>query len=156
MTHLKENDSAPIFKGINQDNETISLSDYKGKKLILFFYPKDNTPGCSAQSCNLSENYDRLTNLNFEILGVSADGIESHLRFIAKKNLAINLIADTERKIIEDYGVWAEKKAFGKVKMGIVRTTFIISEEGIIEKIIDKVKTKDHTNQILAEMGIEE
>lgn len=154
MAHLKEGDKAPEFKGINQDNKQLSLSDFKGKKLILYFYPKDNTPGCTAESCNLNENYDSLTKAGFEVLGVSPDKITSHQKFIAKHNLAFNLIADTEKLILEAYGAWGEKKLYGKTYMGVLRTTFVISEDGIIEKIFSKVKTKDHTNQILSEMGL--
>lgn len=155
MTVLNEGDIAPDFKGVNQDSKTICLSDYEGKKLILFFYPKDNTPGCKAESCNLNENYEKLKSLGFEVLGISPDGITSHQKFIAKNNLNFNLIADTEKEILNLYGVWALKKLFAKEYMGVVRTTFVISEKGIIEKIFKKVKTKDHTNQILADMGIE-
>lgn len=155
MTHLKEGDKAPNFKGLNQDEKELTLADYKGKKLILYFYPKDNTPGCTAESCNLNENYDALTKLGFEVVGVSPDGISSHNKFIAKHNLAFNLIADTEKEILEAYGAWGMKKMYGREYMGVIRTTFVISEEGVIEKIFKKVKTKDHTNQILTEMGIE-
>ena len=155
MTHLKEGDKAPQFVGLNQDEKEIKLSDFKGKKVILYFYPKDDTPGCTAESCNLNENYDELTKLGFEVIGVSPDGIPSHNKFIAKYKLAFNLIADTEKEILEAYGVWGEKKMFGKTYMGVLRTTFVISEEGIIEKVFTKVKTKDHTNQILSEMEIE-
>ncbi|MGQ1910244.1 thioredoxin-dependent thiol peroxidase [Marinifilum sp. RC60d5] len=154
MTHLKEGGKAPEFKGLNQDEKQLSLSDFKGKKLILYFYPKDNTPGCTAESCNLNENYDSLTKAGFEVLGVSPDKIASHQKFIAKHNLAFNLIADTEKEILEAYGTWGEKKLYGKTYMGVLRTTFIISEDGIIEKIFSKVKTKDHTNQILTELGL--
>lgn len=154
MTHLKEGDKAPNFKGLNQDEKEISLSDFNEKKLILYFYPKDNTPGCTAESCNLNENYDTLTKLGFEVVGVSPDGISSHNKFIAKHKLSFNLIADTEKEILEAYGAWGLKKLYGKEYMGVIRTTFVISEKGIIEKIFSKVKTKDHTNQILSEMGI--
>lgn len=155
MTHLKEGDKAPHFKGLNQDEKELSLDDFKGKKLILYFYPKDNTPGCTAESCNLNENYDALTNLGFEVVGVSPDKISSHQKFIAKHNLAFNLIADTEKEILEAYGAWGMKKLYGREYMGVIRTTFVISEEGIIEKIFTKVKTKDHTNQILSEMNLQ-
>jgi len=155
MTHLKEGDKAPEFKGINQDEKELSLSDYSGKKLILYFYPKDNTPGCTAESCNLNENYDALAKAGFEVLGVSPDKIASHNKFIAKHNLSFNLIADTEKEILEAYGAWGMKKLYGREYMGVLRTTFVISEDGIIEKIFPKVKTKDHTNQILSEMGLE-
>ncbi|MCT4602689.1 MAG: thioredoxin-dependent thiol peroxidase [Marinifilum sp.] len=154
MTHLKEGDKAPEFKGLNQDEKVLSLSDFKGKKLILYFYPKDNTPGCTAESCNLNENYDALTKLGFEVVGVSPDGIPSHNKFIAKHNLAFNLIADTEKEILEAYGAWGMKKLYGREYMGVIRTTFVISEDGVIEKIFKKVKTKDHTNQILTEMKL--
>ncbi len=155
MIQLKEGDKAPDFKGINQDEKEIALSDFKGKKLILYFYPKDNTPGCTAESCNLSENYDELTNKGFEVVGVSPDDATKHQKFIAKHNLRFNLIADTEKQILEAYGAWGEKKLYGKVYMGVIRTTFVIDENGTIEKIFKKVKTKYHTNQILTEMGLQ-
>ena len=155
MTQLKEGDKAPEFTGLNQDEKKLKLSDFKGKKVILYFYPKDNTPGCTAESCNLNENYDELTKKGFEVIGVSPDKIASHQKFIAKYNLAFNLIADTEKEILEAYGAWGEKKLYGKTYMGVLRSTFVISEEGIIEKIFPKVKTKDHTNQILSEMGLQ-
>ncbi|MBS2100277.1 thioredoxin-dependent thiol peroxidase [Carboxylicivirga linearis] len=153
MSALKEGDKAPIFKGLNQDNNTISLDDFKGKKVILYFYPKDNTPGCTAESCNLSDNYDELTNQGFEVIGVSPDSITSHQKFIAKHSLRFNLIADTEKEILEMYNAWGEKKMYGKTYMGVLRKTFIIDEEGTIIKIFEKVKTKDHTNQILSELN---
>nr|WP_319399664.1 thioredoxin-dependent thiol peroxidase [uncultured Carboxylicivirga sp.] len=154
MSALKEGDKAPAFKGLNQDNETISLDDLKGKKVILYFYPKDNTPGCTAESCNLSENYDDLTNKGFEVIGVSPDSITSHQKFIAKHNLRFNLIADTEKEILEMYNAWGEKKLYGKTYMGVLRKTYIIDEEGTITKIFEKVKTKDHTNQIITELNL--
>ncbi len=155
MIQLKEGDKAPDFKGINQDEQEIALSDFKGKKLILYFYPKDNTPGCTAESCNLSENYDELTQKGFEVIGVSPDDATKHQKFIANHNLKFNLIADTEKQILEAYGAWGEKKLYGRVYMGVIRTTFVIDENGTIEKIFKKVKTKDHTNQILTEMGLQ-
>ncbi len=155
MIQLKEGDKAPDFKGINQDEKEIALGDFKGKKLILYFYPKDNTPGCTAESCNLSENYDELTQKGFEVVGVSPDDATKHQKFIAKHNLKFNLIADTEKQILEAYGAWGEKKLYGRVYMGVIRTTFVIDENGTIEKIFKKVKTKDHTNQILTEMGLQ-
>lgn len=155
MTQLKEGDKAPEFTGLNQDEKEIKLSDFKGKKVILYFYPKDNTPGCTAESCNLNENYDELTKKGFEVIGVSPDKIASHQKFIAKYNLAFNLIADTEKEILETYGAWGLKKLYGREYMGVIRTTFVITEEGIIEKVFPKVKTKDHTNQILSEMGLQ-
>ncbi len=153
MTHLKEGDKAPVFEGINQDEKVLKLSDFAGKKLILYFYPKDNTSGCTAESCNLNDNYEELTSKGFEVVGVSPDSAASHLKFIAKHNFAFNLIADTEKKILEQYGVWGEKSMYGRKYMGVFRTTFIIDENGVIEKIIKKVKTKDHTAQILAELA---
>ncbi len=151
---LKVGDKAPVFKGLNQDEKEISLSDFAGQKVILYFYPKDNTPGCTAESCNLSENYDDLTSKGFEVIGVSPDGIASHQRFIAKHNLRFNLIADTEKEILQQYDAWGLKKLYGKEYMGVLRKTFIIDENGEIVKIFEKVKTKDHTNQILSELGL--
>jgi len=155
MIELKEGDKAPSFSGVNQDGKTLKLSDFKGKRLILYFYPKDNTPGCTAESCNLNENYDELTKHGFEVLGVSPDEVGKHQKFITKYNLSFNLIADTEREMLQAYGAWGEKKLYGKVYDGVLRTTFIISPDGVIEKIFKKVKTKDHTNQILTELGLE-
>lgn len=152
MTHLEEGNKAPLFKGINQDEKEISLDSFKGKKVILYFYPKDNTSGCTAEACNLNDNYTELTDKGFEVIGVSPDSAASHLKFIAKHNLSFNLIADTEKKIMEDYGVWGEKKMYGKTYFGVIRTTFVIDEDGTILKIFKKVKTKDHTAQILKEL----
>ena len=149
MTHLKEGDKAPEFSGLNQNEETIKLSDFKGKKIILFFYPKDMTPGCTAQACNLGENYDSLIKDGFEVIGVSADSVKRHVKFTEKYSLPFNLIADEEKEIIKQYGVWGLKKFMGREYDGIHRETFIINEEGIIEKIILKVKTKTHTAQVL-------
>ena len=148
MTNLKINDPAPAFSVPNQDGRLISLSDYSNKKLIVFFYPKDNTPGCTAESCNLKENYSLLLEKGFDVVGVSADSEVSHQKFISKYELPFDLLADTTKKMIQDYGVWGEKKFMGKVYDGIHRTTFVISD-GIIENIFTKVKTKDHTQQIL-------
>ncbi|MBS2212265.1 thioredoxin-dependent thiol peroxidase [Carboxylicivirga mesophila] len=151
---LKEGDKAPIFKGINQDEKEISLTDFSGKKVILYFYPKDNTPGCTAESCNLSDNYEDLTSKGFEVVGVSPDSAGSHQRFIAKHNLRFNLIADTEKDILQQYDAWGLKKMYGKEYMGVLRKTFIIDENGVIIKIFEKVKTKDHTNQILEALSL--
>lgn len=148
MTPLKEGDKAPFFKGINQDGKEISLDDFKDKKLILYFYPKDNTSGCTAEACNLNDNYSALTEQGYEVIGISPDPTSSHQKFIAKYNLAFNLIADTDKVILQDYGVWAEKSMYGRKYMGILRTTFII-ENGIITKVITKVDTKNPTAQIL-------
>lgn len=149
MIQLKAGDKAPYFEGTNQDGQNISLNDYKGKKLILYFYPKDNTSGCTAEACNLNDNYADLTAKGYEVVGVSPDSIASHLKFIAKNNLSFNLIADTDKKILEAYGVWAEKSMYGRKYMGVLRTTFIIDANGIIEKVITKVDTKNHAAQIL-------
>ena len=149
MTQLKEGDKAPYFKGLNQDGKEISLEDFKGKKLVLYFYPKDNTSGCTAEACNLNDNYTALTQKGYEVVGVSPDPASSHMKFIAKYNLAFNLIADTDKKILEDYGVWAEKSMYGRKYMGVLRTTYIIDEKGVIAKIISKVDTKNHAQQII-------
>lgn len=148
-THLKEGEKAPDFSGLNEAGKTVSLSDYKGKKLILFFYPKDNTPGCTKEACNLRDYYDLLLELGFELLGVSPDGEKKHQNFIKKHSLPFPLIADTEMTMINDYGVWGPKFFMGKNYDGLLRTTFIIDGEGIIERIFTEVKTKAHTAQIL-------
>ena len=149
MTSLKEGDKAPFFKGINQDGKEITSEDFKGKKLVLYFYPKDNTSGCTAEACSLNDNYDTLTAQGYEVVGISPDSAGSHQKFIAKYNLAFNLIADTDKKILEDYGVWAEKSMYGRKYMGVLRTTFIIDEQGIIERVITKVNTKNAAEQIV-------
>ncbi|MBX9852279.1 MAG: thioredoxin-dependent thiol peroxidase [Cytophagaceae bacterium] len=146
---LKAGDKAPDFTGRDQNGEKVKLSDFKGKKVVLYFYPNDDTPGCTAEACNLRDNYSRLKKANFEILGVSANDEISHQKFIKKFSLPFTLIADTDKKINEQYGVWREKTTFGKTYMGTVRTTFVIDENGIISEIIDKVNNEDHTNQIL-------
>ncbi len=142
-------DKAPAFSGVNQHGETVSLSDFKGKKLVLYFYPKDMTPGCTAESCNLSENYERFQSQGYEILGVSPDDEKKHGKFIEKYDLKFDLLADTEKETIQAYGLWVEKSMYGRKYMGVARTTFIIDEEGIIQEVFEKVKTKDHSNQIL-------
>ncbi|MFW5886731.1 MAG: thioredoxin-dependent thiol peroxidase [Bacteroidota bacterium] len=152
MTNLKEGDKAPEFEGINQKGEKISLKVLTGKKVILYFYPKDDTPGCTAEACNLGENYSDLTNRGFEVIGVSPDNEKSHQKFIDKYSLPFDLVADTEHEIANNYGVWGEKNNYGKKYFGIHRTTFIIGEDGTIEKIFTKVDTKNHTNQILNEL----
>ncbi|MEE3037902.1 MAG: thioredoxin-dependent thiol peroxidase [Bacteroidota bacterium] len=149
MTNLKEGDKAPNFKVVNQNDQLLTLADFKGKKLVLFFYPKDNTPGCTAESCNLRDNYTELKSMGFEILGVSADSVQSHQKFISKFDLPFDLLADTSIEIIQSYGVWGPKKFMGKEYEGIHRTTFIIDENGFIEKVITKVKTKEHSQQII-------
>lgn len=153
MTPLKEGDKAPFFKGLNQNGQEISLDDFKGKKVILYFYPKDNTSGCTAEACSLNENYDTLTAKGYEVIGVSPDSVASHQKFIAKYNLAFNLITDTEKTILEAYGVWAEKSMYGRKYMGVLRTTFVINEEGTIIKVITKVNTKAAAEQLLTAMA---
>ncbi len=143
-----EGSNAPSFEGIDQNGKLIKLSDFAGKKVILYFYPKDNTPGCTAEACNLRDNYTDLINKGFVVIGVSPDSEKSHKGFISKYALPFPLIADTSKKILTDYGVWGEKKMYGKSYMGVIRTTFIIDEKGIVEKVITKVETGDHTNQI--------
>jgi len=142
-------DKAPDFEVNNQNSEKTKLSDFKGKKVVLYFYPKDNTPGCTAESCNLRDNYQELKAAGYEILGVSPDSEKSHQNFIKKYELPFTLLVDTEKDILQKYDVWKEKSMYGRKYMGTVRTTFIIDENGKIERIIEKVNTKDHTNQIL-------
>jgi thioredoxin-dependent peroxiredoxin len=148
MTHLTQGDKAPDFKGKDQNGKQVSLTDFKGKKLILYFYPKDDTPGCTAQACNLKDNYTQLKQKGYEILGVSADSEAKHQKFIEKYNLPFRLIADTDKEICKQFGVWGEKKFMGKTFDGIHRITFVISEDGIIEEVIKKVDTKNHSEQL--------
>lgn len=149
MTHLKEGDKAPDFTGVNEKGEEVSLSDYRGQKLVLYFYPKDNTPGCTAEACNLRDNHKQLKEEGYAILGVSPDSERKHQNFIKKYDLPFPLIADTDKEIANKYGVWGEKQMYGRTYEGIFRTTFLIDEEGKIEKIFKKVKTKAHAEQIL-------
>jgi|TARA_B110000967_G_scaffold50661_1_gene51743 peroxiredoxin Q/BCP len=149
MSTLQIGDKAPAFSGINQKGKKVSLADYTGKKLVLYFYPKDDTPGCTAQACNLTENHRALQKQGYAVLGVSPDTEKKHLKFIEKYKLTFDLLADTEKETIQAYGVWVEKSMYGKQYMGVARTTFILDEEGTIADIIEKVKTKDHTAQIL-------
>tara|TARA_B100001109_G_C18786893_1_gene438147 strand:+ start:26 stop:478 length:453 start_codon:yes stop_codon:yes gene_type:complete len=149
MTQLKIGDLAPEINSIDQNGDNITLKQFKGKKIVLYFYPKDMTPGCTAQSCNLSENYITLQNKGYEVLGVSCDSIKRHTKFIEKYNLPFSLISDEDQKVVKDYGVWGLKKFMGREYMGINRTTFIINTDGKIEDIITKVDTKNHTAQIL-------
>lgn len=150
MTTLKAGDKAPNFKGLNQDGVEIKLTDFKGKKLIVFFYPKDNTPGCTAEACNLKDNYTLLKEKGFEIIGVSADSQKKHQGFIAKYELPFPLIADEDKIMLNQFEVWGPKKFMGKEYDGIHRTTFVIDEKGNIEHVIEKVKTKDHAAQVLS------
>lgn len=150
QTHLKEGDKAPDFNGVDQDGNKISLKDFEGKKLVLYFYPKDDTTSCTAESCNLRDNYSGLKKNGMEIIGVSADNEKSHKKFTNKYSLPFRLIADTEMKVINLYGVWGEKIVFGRTYNGLLRTTFVIDEKGIIEKVFTEVDTKNHTEQILS------
>lgn len=149
MTHLKEGDKAPDFSGVNEQGEPVSLADFKGKKLVLFFYPKADTPGCTAEACSLRDSFGELREKGYELLGVSADSARKQGNFKKKYNLPFPLLADTERKAIDAYGVWGPKQMFGKTFEGINRTTFVIDENGIIEKVITKVETGNHAEQIL-------
>jgi len=144
-------DKAPEILGLNENGEEIRLSAYLGKKIVLYFYPKDNTSGCTAQACNLRDNYAELRKAGYEVIGVSVDDAKSHQKFITKNELPFTLIADTDKKLVEQFGVWGEKSMYGRKYMGTFRTTFIINEEGIIERIIlpKQVKTKEHSKQIL-------
>ena len=149
MTHLKKGDVAPQINSINQNGEKVSLDTLKGKKVILYFYPKDMTPGCTVQSCNLRDNYNLLIESGYIVLGCSADSPARHLKFIDKYDLPFDLISDEEKEVLNDYGVWGLKKFMGKEYHGINRTTFVIDEDGIIDDVITKVKTKNHTQQIV-------
>ena len=146
---LKRGDKAPEILGVDQAGKEIRLSDFAGSKLILYFYPKDNTPGCTAEACNLRDHYAELQASGYAVIGVSKDGEASYRKFIEKQSLPFSLIADTECKLNEAFGVWREKKMAGRTYMGTVRTTFIIDENGVITDIIEKVDTKNHASQIL-------
>ena len=149
MTTLKAGDKAPDFTGTNQNGETVNLKDFKGKKVVLFFYPKASTPGCTAQACDLQNNLNRFVADNYQIIGVSADSQQRQLNFAVKNNIQYTLLADEDKTIIEAYGVWGAKKFMGREYDGIHRTTFLINEQGVIAEVISKVKTKVHTEQIL-------
>lgn len=149
MTKLAVGDKAPAINAIDQHGNEINLENFKGSKVVLYFYPKDNTPGCTAQACNLRDNYETMLKQGYKVIGVSPDSEKSHQKFTEKFDLPFPLIPDTEKKVIQDYGVWGRKKFMGREYDGVFRTTFVIDEEGKIEEIIDKVKTKDHTEQIL-------
>jgi len=151
--HLKEGDKAPELNITDQNGKVHQMTDYLGKKVILYFYPKDLTPGCTVESCDLRDNYEKLKSDGFEVIGVSADAENKHQRFIEKHHLPFNLLADTNKEVLNRYGVWGEKKFMGKTYDGIHRTTFVINKKGIIEKIISKVKTKHHTQQIREELS---
>lgn len=146
---LKIGDKAPDFKAVDGDGRTVALSDYKGKKLVIYFYPKDNTPGCTAEACDLRDNYHRFQAAGYEILGVSKDSEKSHRGFAEKYSLPFRLVADTDRAILQAYDAWGEKSLYGKKYMGALRKTYVIDEHGVITDIIDKVNTKAHSVQIL-------
>ena len=150
---IQVGDKAPANLGFNEKGEAVTLEQYKGKKVVLYFYPKDSTPGCTAQACNLRDNYEDLRKKGYEVIGVSIDNDKSHQRFIEKNQLPFTLIADTEKELVQAYGVYGEKKNYGRTYMGVFRTTFIINEEGIVERVLDskEVKTKIHAEQILTE-----
>lgn len=146
---LKVGDKAPDFTGVNEKNETISLADYKGKKLILFFYPKDNTPGCTAAACDLRDNYAELQKQGFELLGVSPDSPKKHAKFIEKFEFPFPLLADEDKKVLNAFDAWGLKKFMGREYDGVLRSTYIIDENGVISHVIEKVKTKTHASQIM-------
>ena len=148
--NLKEGDKAPLFSGTDQDGNKVSLTDYKGKKLVLYFYPEDDTPTCTIQACNLRDNYGLLKTNGFEVIGVSPDDEKSHKKFEKKFSLPFKLIADSTHKILDKYDVWGEKQMFGNHYMGVHRTTFVINEKGIIEKIFLRPKNKAHAEEIIA------
>lgn len=149
MTHLTENTKAPAFSGKDQNGDTHKLSDYKGKKVVLYFYPEDDTPTCTDQACNLRDNYGLLKKNGFTVLGVSPDEEKKHKKFETRHSLPFTLIADPGHKIIDKYGVWGEKQLYGRKYMGLHRTTFLIDEKGVIRKIFLKPKSKQHTEEIL-------
>ena len=148
---IQVGEKAPAILGVDQNGQEIKLEQYKGKKIVLYFYPKDSTPGCTAQACNLRDNYQDLRKEGYEVLGVSIDDEKSHLRFIEKNELPFTLIADTNKELVQKFGVYGDKKTFGRTYMGVFRTTFIINEDGVVERIISpkEVKTKTHSEQIL-------
>lgn len=148
---LQVGDKIPEILGVDQDGKEIKINDYAGRKLVIYFYPKDNTPGCTAQACSLRDNFQELRQAGYEILGVSADDEKSHRKFIEKQQLPFSLIADTDKKLINLFGIWGEKMLAGRKYMGILRTTFLVNESGVIERIIGakEVKTKEHAQQIM-------
>jgi len=149
MKHLKVGDNAPDIDAVDEMGNQITLEQFRGKKVVLFFYPKDSTPTCTVEACNLRDNYPDLLNKGFEVIGISADSEKKHQNFISKHNLPFPLIADVDKKVINDFGVWGPKKFMGREFDGIHRTTFVIDEQGRVEQIIEKVKAKEHTAQIL-------
>jgi len=151
MATLKAGDKAPAIKSKDQDGNEITLAQFKGKKVVLYFYPKDDTPGCTREACSFRDNYAKLKKKGYVILGVSTDSEKSHQKFIKKFELPFPLISDEDKKVVEDYGVWGLKKFMGREYMGINRTTFVINEKGVIERVIDKVDTEEAAEQILTE-----
>ncbi|MBN2779291.1 MAG: thioredoxin-dependent thiol peroxidase [Bacteroidales bacterium] len=153
MSDLKIGDKAPDFKGVNQNGKEVKLADFTGKNLILYFYPKDSTPGCTAEACDLRDNYNMWIAKGYEVLGVSPDSEKSHQNFIEKYQLPFDLISDTEKAILKSYNAWGEKKMYGKTYEGVLRKTYVIGKNSQIEAIFEKVKTKEHTDQILNEIS---
>ena len=153
MTHLTEGEKAPNFKAKDQNGNTVSLEDFKGKKVVLYFYPEDDTPTCTVEACNLRDNYKSLQKRGLVVLGVSPDDEKKHKKFEEKYKLPFTLLADPEKKIVEKYGVWGEKNLYGRKYMGLHRTTFLIDEKGIIKKIFKKPKSKIHSEEILKAIG---
>jgi peroxiredoxin Q/BCP len=154
MEEIMQGMKAPEFAGVDQHGKTIQLSDFKGQKLALYFYPKDDTSTCTVQACNLRDGFNELEKKGILVVGVSPDDEKSHLKFIAKHELPFRIIADTKKEVVEGYGVWAEKSMYGKKYMGVIRKTFLIDENGIIVKIIDKPKVKEHADEIAAGFGL--
>jgi peroxiredoxin Q/BCP len=150
MKHLKVGDLAPAINGVDQNGHVFELKDYLGQRVVLYFYPKDNTPGCTAQACNLRDYFELLDRNKVKVIGVSPDDVQKHKKFENKYQLPFTLLADTDKKIVQDYGVWGEKKFMGVQFIGTHRTTFLIDEKGVIQAVIEKVKTKDHFSQIKA------
>ena len=148
MSEIKTGQPAPSFEGVDQDGKKVTLADFIGKKLVLYFYPKDDTPGCTAEACSLRDNYDVLTKNGIAIIGVSADSQASHQKFRTKHQLPFTLISDSEKKMLKDYNAWGEKSMYGKKYEGILRKTYLIDEKGTITHIIEKVDTKNHAKQI--------
>lgn len=146
---IEAGEKAPAFSGVDQNGKKVKLSDYKGKKVAIYFYPKDDTPGCTKQACNLRDNWFELIDAGVAVIGISADSVESHDKFASKYELPFPLIADTDKKILTSYGAWGEKNMYGKIKMGIKRTTFLIDEKGSVVHVIKRPKTADHTREIL-------
>lgn len=149
MALLKKGQSAPDFSSNDQEGNPVSIRQFKGKKIILYFYPKDDTPGCTSEACNLRDNYQELRDMGFVVIGISPDSEKSHQKFSSKYSLPFHLVPDPEKTIIKSYGAWGEKKMYGKAYEGVLRTTYVISEKGLIEAVIDKVNVKDHTKQII-------